>query len=86
MSNLELDLLLGIKRSQLRWFAHLVKMPSGRFPREVFQVCPAEKRPRAGPGPGGEITSLHWPGNLGSPSHIWLMWPGKGKGKSAAPC
>ncbi len=37
------------------------------------------KDPRAGSDPGGEIISLHWPGNAsGSPSQGWLMWPGKG--------
>ncbi|KAJ8003299.1 hypothetical protein DPEC_G00167980 [Dallia pectoralis] len=30
-------LLLCIERSQLRWFGHLVRMPPGRLPREVFQ-------------------------------------------------
>uniref|UniRef100_A0AAQ4PNU2 Reverse transcriptase domain-containing protein n=1 Tax=Gasterosteus aculeatus aculeatus TaxID=481459 RepID=A0AAQ4PNU2_GASAC len=39
-------LLLCVKRSQLRWFGHLVRMPPGRLPREVFQARPAGKRPR----------------------------------------
>ena len=38
--------LLCVERSQLRWFGHLVRMPPGRFPREVFQACPAGRRPR----------------------------------------
>ncbi len=39
-------LLLCIQRSQLRWFRHLVRMPSSCLPREVFQVRPAGSRPR----------------------------------------
>ena len=31
-------LLLCVERSQLRWFRHLVRMPPGRLPREVFQA------------------------------------------------
>ncbi|KAJ8015855.1 hypothetical protein DPEC_G00000750 [Dallia pectoralis] len=73
-------LLLCIERSQLRWFGHLVRMPPGRLPREVFQARPAGRRPREDPGLGGEIISPHWPGNAsGFPSQSWLMLPGKGK-------
>ena len=39
-------LLLCIKRSRLRWFGHLVRMPPGRFPWEVFQARPAGRRPQ----------------------------------------
>ncbi|KAF7648904.1 hypothetical protein LDENG_00150410, partial [Lucifuga dentata] len=39
-------LLLCIERSQLRWFRHLVRMPSGHLPRDVFQACPTGKRPQ----------------------------------------
>ena len=42
-------LLLCVERSQLRWFGHLVRMPPGRFPREVFQARPAGRRPRGRP-------------------------------------
>ncbi|KAJ8005185.1 hypothetical protein DPEC_G00144010 [Dallia pectoralis] len=42
-------LLLCIERSQLRWFGHLVRMPPGRLPREVFQARPAGRRPRGRP-------------------------------------
>uniref|UniRef100_A0AAQ4R3P6 Reverse transcriptase domain-containing protein n=1 Tax=Gasterosteus aculeatus aculeatus TaxID=481459 RepID=A0AAQ4R3P6_GASAC len=42
-------LLLCVERSQLRWFGHLVRMPPGRLPREVFQARPAGKRPRGRP-------------------------------------
>ncbi len=52
-------LLLCNDRSQLRWFRHLVRMPPGRLPGEVFQACPAGKGPGADPGPGEEIIFLH---------------------------
>ena len=39
-------LLLHVGRSQLRWFRHLVRMPPGRLPGEVFEACPSERRPR----------------------------------------
>ena len=39
-------LLLRIKRSQLRWFRHLVRMPLGRRLLEVFQARPTGRRPR----------------------------------------
>lgn len=42
-------LLLRIERSQLRWFGHLVRMPSGRLPGEVFRACPTGRRPRGRP-------------------------------------
>jgi len=29
-------LLLHVERSQLRWFGHLIRMPPGRLPFEVF--------------------------------------------------
>ncbi len=40
---------LFVERSQVRWFGHLVRMPHGRLPKEVFQTCPARKRPRGRP-------------------------------------
>ncbi len=54
----EESLLLCVEKSQLRWFRHLVRMPCGHLPKEVFQARPAGRRPRADPGPGGEIISL----------------------------
>uniref|UniRef100_A0A8C6P7A9 Reverse transcriptase domain-containing protein n=1 Tax=Nothobranchius furzeri TaxID=105023 RepID=A0A8C6P7A9_NOTFU len=42
-------LLLRIERSQLRWFGHLVRMPPGRLPGEVFRACPAGRRPPGRP-------------------------------------
>ena len=42
-------LLLCVERNQLRWFGHLVRMPPGRLPREVFQARLAGRRPRGRP-------------------------------------
>ncbi|KAK5915715.1 hypothetical protein CesoFtcFv8_001281 [Champsocephalus esox] len=55
-------LLLRVKRSQLRWFGHLVRMPPGHLPREVFQARPAGKRPRGRPRTRWRdyISSLAW--------------------------
>ncbi len=44
---LTVELLLHcIERSQFGWFQHLVRMPPGRLPREVFQAHPAVRRPQ----------------------------------------
>ena len=42
-------LLLCVERSQLRWFGHLIRMPTGRLPREVFLAPPTGRRPRGRP-------------------------------------
>ena len=42
-------LLLRVERSQLRWFGHLVRMPPGRLPGEVFRARPSGRRPRGRP-------------------------------------
>ena len=42
-------LLLRIERSQLRWLGHLIRMPPGRLPGEVFRACPTGRRPRGRP-------------------------------------
>uniref|UniRef100_A0A8C6P7M2 Reverse transcriptase domain-containing protein n=1 Tax=Nothobranchius furzeri TaxID=105023 RepID=A0A8C6P7M2_NOTFU len=42
-------LLLHIERSQLRWLVHLVKMPPGRLPGEVFRARPTGRRPTGRP-------------------------------------
>uniref|UniRef100_A0A3B3BDQ3 Cadherin domain-containing protein n=1 Tax=Oryzias melastigma TaxID=30732 RepID=A0A3B3BDQ3_ORYME len=42
-------LLLRIERSQLRWLGHLIQMPPGRLPGEVFRACPTGRRPRGRP-------------------------------------
>ncbi len=38
-------LLLCMERSQLRWFGHLERMPTGHLPMEVSLARPAGKRP-----------------------------------------
>ncbi|TWW81643.1 hypothetical protein D4764_01G0014580 [Takifugu flavidus] len=42
-------LLLCVERSQIRWLGHLVKMPPGRLPGEVFRACPSGRRPLGRP-------------------------------------
>ena len=39
-------LLLRVERSQMRWLRHLVRMPPGRLPGEVFRARPTGRRPR----------------------------------------
>ncbi|TWW69735.1 hypothetical protein D4764_18G0005410 [Takifugu flavidus] len=57
------SLLLRVERSQMGWLGHLVRMPPGRLPGEVFRACPSGRRPRGDPGHVGETMSLDWPGN-----------------------
>ncbi|KAK0150407.1 Craniofacial development protein 2 [Merluccius polli] len=38
-------LLLRVERSQMRWLGHLVRMPPGRLPGEVFRARPTGRRP-----------------------------------------
>ena len=33
----------------MRWLGHLVRMPPGRLPGEVFRACPTGRRPRGRP-------------------------------------
>ena len=42
-------LLLLIEKSQMRWLGHLVRMPPGRLPGEVFRARPTGRRPRGRP-------------------------------------
>ncbi|TWW63109.1 hypothetical protein D4764_03G0001170 [Takifugu flavidus] len=42
-------LLLRFERSQMRWLGHLVRMPPGRLPGEVFRACPSGRRPPGRP-------------------------------------
>ncbi|TWW63631.1 hypothetical protein D4764_03G0006390 [Takifugu flavidus] len=42
-------LLLRFERSQMRWLGHLVRMPPGRLPGEVFRACPSVGRPPGRP-------------------------------------
>lgn len=39
-------LLLHVEKSQLRWIVHLIRMPPGLFPGEVFWACSTWRRPR----------------------------------------
>ena len=72
-------LLLCIERSQMRWLRHLVRIPPGRLPGEVFRARPTGRRPREDLEHVGETTSLGWPGNAsGSPRKCWRKWPGTG--------
>ncbi|TWW67270.1 hypothetical protein D4764_02G0003110 [Takifugu flavidus] len=42
-------LLLRVERSQMRWLGHLVRMPPGCLPGEVFRACPSGRRPPGRP-------------------------------------
>ena len=77
-------LLLRGERSQLRWFGHLVRMPPGCRPREVFQAHPAGKRPRGRPRTRWRdyISSLAWE-RLGIPQSELVD---EGKGTFGALC
>ncbi|TWW54485.1 hypothetical protein D4764_0145930 [Takifugu flavidus] len=43
------SLLLRVERSQMRWLGHLVRMPPGHLPGEVFRACPSGRRPPGRP-------------------------------------
>nr|XP_049572422.1 uncharacterized protein LOC125965716 [Syngnathus scovelli] len=43
------SLLLHVERSQIRRLGHLIRMPPGRLPGEVFRACPTGRRPRGRP-------------------------------------
>ncbi|KAK0141388.1 Ankyrin repeat domain-containing protein 13C-A [Merluccius polli] len=59
-------LLLRVERSQMRWLGHLVRMPPGRLPGEVFRARPTGRRPRGRPRTrwrdylGDFYLELHW--------------------------
>ncbi len=79
-------LLFGIERSQLRWFGHLVRMPPGHLLREMFQICPAGRRPqgtRPRPMWRHYISALSW-GTPRDPS-VRAGWCGQGKGSLGPP-
>lgn len=42
-------LILHFKRSQLKWFGHLIRMPPGCILGEVFWACPTRRRPPVRP-------------------------------------
>ncbi|XP_077357485.1 uncharacterized protein LOC144004267 isoform X2 [Festucalex cinctus] len=70
-------LLLRIERSQLRWLRHLVPVPPGRLPGEVFRACPTGGRLRGRPRTRwrDDVSRLA----LGSRRRSWLEWLGRGK-------
>ena len=58
---LGVDPLLCVERSQMRWLGHLVRMPPGRLPGEVFRAVPRVGDPGEDPGHAGETVSrLAW--------------------------
>lgn len=67
--------LLGISRSQLRWFGRMIRMPPGHLPLEVFQACPSGRGPSVGPGLLRRITYHGWPGSaLWPPGKELVRW------------
>lgn len=62
----EVSLLRHIERSQLRLFGHLIWMPSGRLPLEVFQALPTGRIPQVLKEYAGEIISS----GLGTLGHL----------------
>ncbi|TWW55039.1 hypothetical protein D4764_09G0000880 [Takifugu flavidus] len=57
-------LLLRVERSQMRWLGHLVRMPPGRLPGDVFRACPSGRRPPGRPRTRWRVSmSLDWSGN-----------------------
>ncbi|TWW63622.1 hypothetical protein D4764_03G0006300 [Takifugu flavidus] len=64
------SLLLRVERSQMGWLGHLVRMPPGRLPGEVFRACPSGRRP-----PGRPRT--RWRDYVSR-----LAWERLGRGKS----
>ena len=66
---LNVEPLLRIDRSQLRWFGHVSRMPHKRLARQVLLAQPRESDPEVVQGPGGVITS---PTLLG-PVFLWSL-------------
>ncbi|TWW64209.1 hypothetical protein D4764_03G0012170 [Takifugu flavidus] len=65
-------LLLRVERSQMRWLGHLVRMPPGRLPGEVFRACPSGRRPPGRPRTRWRdyVSRLAWE-RLGIPRMSW---------------
>ena len=63
-------LLLHVERSQMRCLGHLVRMPPGRLPGEVFRARPTGRRPRGRPRTRWRdyVSRLAWE-RLGIPAH-----------------
>lgn len=66
-------LLLLVKRCQLMWVGHFIRMLPGGFLLEVHQAHPTGRRPQADPENAGEIIYPIWPWN------IWESPGGAGK-------
>ncbi|XP_056896310.1 transmembrane protein 269 isoform X2 [Takifugu flavidus] len=65
-------LLLRVERSQMGWLGHLVRMPPGRLPGEVFRACPSGRRPPGRPRTRWRdyVSRLVWE-HLGIPRMSW---------------
>lgn len=62
---LGVELLLHLaERSQLRCRGHLLQMPPGRLPREVFQTCPTRRSPQGRP-------RKHWRDCVSQRACVW---------------
>ena len=72
-------LLLRIERSQMRWLGHLVRMPLGHLPGDVFRAHPIGRRPRGRPRTRWRdyVSRLAWE-RLGVPRKSWRKWPWTG--------
>ncbi|KAK0132479.1 putative uncharacterized transposon-derived protein F52C9.6 [Merluccius polli] len=82
-------LLLRVERSQMRWLGHLVRMPPGRLPGEVFRARPTGRRPRGRPRTRWRdyVSRLAWE-RLGIPQEELaednLLWLGELRGEVLA--
>ena len=47
----------------MRWFGHLIRMPPGCLPGELFRARPTGRRPPEDPKHAGGTMSPSWPGN-----------------------
>ncbi|KAK0148831.1 Protein broad-minded [Merluccius polli] len=71
-------LLLRVERSQMRWLGHLVRMPPGRLPGEVFRARPTGRRPRGRPRTRWRDYSFLSLVNLLSSTHsVWELLGGQ---------
>uniref|UniRef100_A0A8C6W0Z1 Reverse transcriptase domain-containing protein n=1 Tax=Nothobranchius furzeri TaxID=105023 RepID=A0A8C6W0Z1_NOTFU len=73
-------LLLHIERSQMRWLGHLVRMPPGRLPGEVFRALPTGRRLKGRPRTRWRDYVSHLARErLGIPRRSWPKWLGRRK-------
>ena len=77
-------LLLHVERSQIRWLGHLVRMPPGVLPGEVFRARSTRRKPQGRPRTRWRdyVSRLAWE-CLGIP---WEELEWLGRGKSGLPC